>query len=79
MAKENIKEEIIKLLRTRKFTIVTHDRGCYSIYVGRYYDYNDLPEKADYEVNDGGMDDEGYLPAMVIYLIEALGGSYDTI
>lgn len=68
-------EEIIKLFRTRKFTIATHDRGAYSIYVGRYYDYDALPEEPDYEVIDGGIDDDGYIPSIVSYLVEAQGGS----
>ncbi len=72
---KEIKDEIISLMRTRKFTIATHDRGAYSIYVGRYFDYEELPEEADYEVIDGGTDDEGYIPSIVSYMTEALGGS----
>lgn len=77
--KEEVKSEIIKLLRTGKFTIATHDRGTFSIYVGRYFDYDSLPEKADYEVVSGGSDDEGYLPAIVSYLVEALGGFTESV
>lgn len=79
MSKENIKEEIIKLFRSGKFTITTDDRGCYSIHSGRYYNYEDAPEKPAYQVNDGGMDDAGYLPAIVTYLVEALGGTCDSV
>lgn len=73
--KKEIRDEIIALFRGRRFTIVTHDRGDYSIYVGHFFDYEHLPEKPDYSVQDGGMDDEGYIPAIVTYLTEALGGS----
>jgi len=75
MKKKEIKDEIIQLFRTRKFTVVTHDRGTYSIYVGHFFDYEDLPDKPDYEVHDGGSDDDGYIPAIVSYMTEALGGS----
>lgn len=74
-----INKEIIKLFRSGKFTIVTHDRGCYSIYVGRYFDYEDLPEEADYEVVDGGSGDIGYMPAIVNLLSEALGGTTESV
>lgn len=76
---KNPKQEIIKLFRTGKFTIVTHDRGSYSIYSGRYYDYEDLPEEPAYHVQDDGIDSEGYMPAIVAYLTEALGGTTDSI
>jgi hypothetical protein len=72
--KKEIKDEIIDLFRTRRFTIVTHDRGSYSIYVGRYFDYDKLPDEPDYEINDGGIDDNGYVPSIVVYMTEALGG-----
>lgn len=74
-----MKDEIIKLFRSRKFTLVTHDRGEYSLYAGRYWEYDDLPEEPDYLIVDGGTDDEGYVPAIVAYLVEALGGSTDSI
>ena len=79
MAIKTVQEEIIRLFRTGKFTIVTHDRGEFSIYVGRYFDYESLPEKPDYTVSSMGMDDYGYIPAIVSYLVEALGGTTDSI
>lgn len=79
MKEDKIAKEIIKLFRTGKFSIATDDRGCYRIMSGRYYSYEDMPEKGDYQVNDGGADDIGYLPAIVVYLVEALGGTCDSV
>lgn len=73
------REEIIKLFRSGKFSIATDERGCYRIMSGRYFEYDDMPDKGDYQVNDGGTDDIGYMPAIVVYLVEALGGTCDSI
>lgn len=68
-----VEQEIIDLLKTGDFTVAFHDQGECSIYKG-IFEYDDLPEKEDYTVIFGGASDDGYAPALVIYLCEALKG-----
>lgn len=70
-------KELIKLLKSGDFTIAYHDNGVCSVYKGRHQ-YDDLPEKEDWEFD---MNDNynGYAPAIVCYLIQALGGKCESI
>lgn len=68
-------EEIIKLLKSGDFTIAYHDRDGCSLYKGRH-EYKNLPEK---EVKIEDVDGNGYTPYIVELLIEALGGTSESI
>lgn len=63
--------EIAKLLKTGKFTIAYHDRGCCTIHKG-HIEYDEIPEKeVDQDMPEGIC---GYIPGEVEMLVEALGG-----
>lgn len=79
MKEDKIVKEIVELFKSGKFTIVTHDRGEYTIYKKHYEDYDKLPSKGNYLVVDGNMGDKGYFPAIVCYLVEALGGKTESV
>lgn len=65
-------KKIIELLESGDFTIAYHDNGQGGLYKGHYFDYDDLPEKADCEFDYS--DSEGYMPLIVQHLTKALGG-----
>ena len=66
------REEILKLLRSGKFTIEYHDSGYCIISKGHHKDYGRVKEK-DEIVECAGCND-GYAPVEVGLLVEALGG-----
>jgi hypothetical protein len=70
------KNQLLKLLKSGNFTVAYHDNGYCTIYKGRH-EYEDLPDKEVYEPDD--LDEIGYAPAIVTLLVEALGGSVDSV
>lgn len=71
------KQSIIKILKSGNFTLAYHDNGYCDLYKGRY-EYDELPEDENSIAEFEGME-EGYIPAEVLYLIEALGGKVDSV
>ena len=69
-------KNLLKLFRSGKFTIITNDRGYYTIYPSRFIDANEQPDDMETFEVDG---EDGYLPKIVALLTEALGGSSDSI
>jgi hypothetical protein len=69
------KEEIIKLLKSGKFTIAYHNNCCPSLYKG-IWAYEKLENKKEIETEQF---DNGYCPGIVSLLTEALGGESDSI
>lgn len=69
-------QDLLKLFRSGKFTIITHDRESYTVYPSRFIEAGEEPEDMDgFEVDDSS----GYMPKIVELLAEALGGSTDSI
>lgn len=71
------KREIIKLLKSGDFSIIYWDNQSPSLYKGKGYDVDNYPE--DLEEIDFPFIEDGYLPAIVSLLTEALGGEADSI
>lgn len=72
------KEKIMQLIRDGEFTLLYHDNGHCCIYKGKYKDYSDVPENAT-PLLEFENESDGYLPAEVKLLVEALGGECDSI
>lgn len=65
------KDELIALFKSGKFTVMTHDRGCFTIYKGKMKEYSNSYDAVELEELQGT---DGYIPDIVALLIEALGG-----
>lgn len=70
------KKVLLKLFRSGKFTIVTNDRGTYTVYPSRFIEADEQPEDMESFEVEG---EDGYMPTIVALLAEALGGSSDSI
>ena len=68
------REKIIELLKSGDFTILYHDNGSCQLYRGK----SDYVHAKGHGVDFTGWS-VGYIPVEVSHLVEALGGSVDTI
>lgn len=66
---------IIELLKSGNFTIAYHDNQSPSLYEGRHT-YEELEDKEEIQLE---IFDGGYVPDIVCYLVEALGGRSTSI
>ena len=79
-----IKKELIKLFKSGDFTIIYWDNGAPTIYKGKW-NIDEECEKDDYkEMNKHEFDIDmynmnGYVPDIVDWLAEALGGKSNSI
>lgn len=80
MSKEELKA-IIALLKSGDFTIAGHDGGVFSLYKGRYKNYDSIPEDTSEEVYifEDWTNDNGYITEIIDVLVKALGGKTNTI
>ncbi|MCP6727315.1 MAG: hypothetical protein KJI69_04900 [Patescibacteria group bacterium] len=77
-------EDLIKLFKSGNFTIVYWDNESPSIYKGKWdineeYEKDDYKEMEKHEISIDMYDNDGYIPDIVAWLTEALGGKSDTI
>ncbi len=79
------REEIIKILRSGKFTIYFHDNdpGAWAIY-DTFVDDSEIEDwdefnKAHMLYEGTGYGEVGYAPEVVVLLVEALGGKCESV
>lgn len=70
------RKDIIELLRSGDFTIAYHDNGDCSLYKGRHNYEDCIDSFVDYDWEDIN---NGYIPQVVVDLVEALRGKSETI
>lgn len=71
-------KKIVDLLISGDFTIAYHDNGQYSIYTGRYKEYDDITDAVPF-IDSDQHHSEGYIPTEVELLVKALNGKVVTI
>lgn len=68
-------KKIIELLKSGDFTVAYHDNDSPTLYTGKHK-YWKLKEEDEIKIP---YSDDGYLPAIVALLVEALGGESSSV